>query len=141
MRILLHNPAVGNGLGEILIEKLPFTVGRSSSADRALLAPFISRLHCRFSLQGDEVLVEDLETPNGTFLNGEPVREATPIRHGDVVSLGPLAYRVCLRDLPAGTSNDPAAPVGNEQSTLMVNSGSAPAARARQVTSRAILPP
>src|SRR5262245_64648481 len=103
MRTLLHNPAIGSGLGEILVEKFPFTVGRSSNADRALPAPFISRLHCRFSLQGEDVVVEDLETPNGTFVNGEPVRGPTPVRHGDSVGLGPMTYRVYLRDLPAGT--------------------------------------
>ncbi|MEQ1919112.1 MAG: FHA domain-containing protein, partial [Elusimicrobiota bacterium] len=44
-------------------------VGRAPRADFVVDAPLVSRLHCRLTLQPDGLLVEDLESTNGTLVN------------------------------------------------------------------------
>lgn len=64
------------------------TVGRASRADFVVDAPLVSRLHCRLTAEVDgTLLVEDLGSTNGTFVNGERVA-SRGIRHGDRIGVG-----------------------------------------------------
>jgi pSer/pThr/pTyr-binding forkhead associated (FHA) protein len=54
------------------------TVGRSPGAEFMVEAPLVSRLHCRLTAGATELEVHDLESTNGTFVNGERVAQATP---------------------------------------------------------------
>src|SRR5688572_23913252 len=49
-------------------------VGRASECDVVLLEGMVSRHHARFRVTGDTLMVEDLGSTNGTFVNGERVR-------------------------------------------------------------------
>lgn len=62
-------------------------IGRSSDADLPLADRFLSRQHARLFRDGERILVEDLDSHNGTFLNDQPVKAATEIRPGDVIKL------------------------------------------------------
>ncbi len=50
--------------------------------------PALSRWHARIDLAGEELVVEDLASTNGTLLNGQRVSGRQPVRPGDVVTLG-----------------------------------------------------
>lgn len=52
----------------------------------------VSRKHCRILKQGDQFLVEDLQSTNGTKLNGQfiPPNQPRPLKDGDVLELGVL---------------------------------------------------
>ncbi len=56
----------------------------------------VSRRHARLSRLGGQVLLEDLGSANGTWLNGEPVAAGTPMRleHGDLVKFARLMIRI-----------------------------------------------
>jgi pSer/pThr/pTyr-binding forkhead associated (FHA) protein len=69
------------------------TVGRAARADFVVDAPLVSRLHCRLTLQPDGLLVEDLESTNGTFVNGERVRTLL-LRSGDALRVGRVEFSV-----------------------------------------------
>ena len=69
------------------------TVGRAPRADFVVDAPLVSRLHCRLTCQDDGLLVEDLESTNGTFVNGERVR-ALVMRTGDALKVGRVEFSV-----------------------------------------------
>lgn len=69
------------------------TVGRAPRADFVVDAPLVSRLHCRLTLQDDGVLVEDLESTNGTFVNGQRVRKGL-LATGDVLRVGRIEFAV-----------------------------------------------
>lgn len=72
-------------------------IGRQpQSANVVLNHPQISRAHVRISLRGQEVLVEDLDSTNGTSVNGVRLSsgEASPIRTGDDLSLGTITFKV-----------------------------------------------
>ena len=69
------------------------TVGRAPRADFVVDAPLVSRLHCRLTLQPDGLLVEDLESTNGTFVNGERVTKLV-MRSGDALRVGRMEFAV-----------------------------------------------
>lgn len=69
------------------------TVGRAPRADFVVDAPLVSRLHCRLTFQDDGLLVEDLESTNGTFVNGERVRKLV-MRAGDALKVGRVEFSV-----------------------------------------------
>lgn len=53
----------------------------------------VSRRHCRIRLHDDDWWIEDLDTTNGTMLNGAPVGEAERLAGGDVVQIGLSRFR------------------------------------------------
>jgi len=63
------------------------TVGRATRADFIVDAPLVSRLHCRLSAGAVELEVVDLESRNGTFVNGERVTRAV-LKRGDRLGVG-----------------------------------------------------
>ena len=64
------------------------TLGRGESVDIRLEDPFASSSHCRIVRQGELLVLEDLNSTNGTFLNGEEVRGPQPLHPGDRISIG-----------------------------------------------------
>ena len=64
------------------------TAGRSPRADFVMDVPLVSRLHCRFEVAEDgTVAVQDLESTNGTYVNGGKVQRVT-LAEGAVVGIG-----------------------------------------------------
>jgi pSer/pThr/pTyr-binding forkhead associated (FHA) protein len=62
-------------------------LGRSEENELAIPEPSISNRHCVFILSGSDVIVRDLNSSNGTYVNGEPVPEAI-LRPGDNIQVG-----------------------------------------------------
>jgi len=82
----------------IEIDRFPFVLGRHIECDHQLYHPMVSRKHCLIDWAGEEVIVADLASSNGTYVNGQPVHEATPVHDGDEISLACLSYRVRCAD-------------------------------------------
>ncbi len=73
------------------------TVGRATGADFIVDAPLISRVHCRLTALADGSLeVRDLDSTNGTFINGERVQTGR-LASGDRLGVGRVEL-VALRD-------------------------------------------
>ena len=73
------------------------TVGRATGADFIVDAPLVSRVHCRLTVAPDGTLeVCDLESTNGTFLNGKRIERAR-LKSGDRLGVGRIEL-VALRD-------------------------------------------
>ena len=66
----------------------PFEIGRGDLADLVLRDHEVSRSHARFESRNGVVYVDDLESSNGTFLNGRRVTEPIEVREGDAVDVG-----------------------------------------------------
>ena len=139
MRILLKGPASWDSVGDVLIEKFPFVIGRGGKLDCTLPLVFISRTHCKLSLNDGEVLVEDLGSSNGTFVNGKKISGPTPLRHDDLLSFGPLQFRVLRQGIPADVKQQAATGAHSDASTLMVPPSPAPGVSAP--SSSAQVPP
>jgi pSer/pThr/pTyr-binding forkhead associated (FHA) protein len=64
------------------------TLGRATGADFIVDAALVSRVHCRFTVLPDGALeVRDLESTNGTYVNGARV-DAAQLNAGDRVQVG-----------------------------------------------------
>src|SRR5437899_2108972 len=88
---------VGSDLNQsIAVTHFPAIVGRSSDCDHQISHPLISRRHCAFDLQDDEIWVRDMGSLNGTYLNGERLEEPQPLHDGDRLDLAFLPYDVCF---------------------------------------------
>src|SRR5919106_7014895 len=90
----------GEGITEQIFRILPGnarTVGRATGADFILDAALVSRVHCRLTaLPSGELEVKDLESTNGTFVNGHRVDNAR-LASGDRLQVGRLEL-VALRE-------------------------------------------
>jgi hypothetical protein len=69
----------------------PFRIGRDPSLDLVIDAPGVSRQHARIEADGAGHALVDLGSPNGTTLNGEPVRGRAPLRSGDLIGFAAAA--------------------------------------------------
>ena len=87
-----------------------FTFGRDSGNGGSLGGdPEISREHARVTrASSGELLIQDLGSTNGTFVNGHRIAAPTPIRPGDVIELG--GSKVELAGNGAGVAAPPGAP-------------------------------
>jgi pSer/pThr/pTyr-binding forkhead associated (FHA) protein len=62
-------------------------VGRASGNEIPLLYPSVSNRHCMFIRSGADIVLRDLNSSNGTVVNGETISEAI-LRPGDLVQVG-----------------------------------------------------
>src|SRR3990172_10464237 len=89
--------------GEQTIDVKPgatLIVGRAVSSDVPIYDPTISRQHAQISVQNGGVLVKDLGSSNGTFLNGSRITEAVA-QPNDVVMFGKVSFYVREAGKPA----------------------------------------
>ena len=63
------------------------TIGRSAGAEFIVDAAMVSRLHCQLTAGATELQVLDLESTNGTFVNGQRVAKAI-LKDGDKLGVG-----------------------------------------------------
>jgi len=80
----------------------PNVIGRSPQVDIALLDEEVSRTHAVITLTqgpaGDQVVLEDKGSTNGTFLNGKPLSGTTPMAPGDRIALGGHVLKLVAMD-------------------------------------------
>jgi FHA domain-containing protein len=80
---------------EFQLNSAPLTVGRAGQNDLVLDGDeFASARHARIESRGDGVWVQDLESTNGTFVNGSRVVGAQRLNAGDVLRVGETDLRV-----------------------------------------------
>src|SRR5262249_34874882 len=77
------------------------TVGREPGSDRVFDFPMVSGRHAQLARVGGKVLIEDLGSANGTYVNGRRIDRKAFLKSGDLVGLG--SYTVEFQDLEAGT--------------------------------------
>lgn len=75
----------------------PVVIGRSPSSDIVIEQPFVSASHARLTLQGPALVLEDLNSTNGTMVNGHLITQAVTLREDDVVQIGDVIMRVSRR--------------------------------------------
>ena len=63
-------------------------LGRGNGADIVLGDTFASSNHARLVVHGDAIVLEDLGSTNGTYLNGEPLNGPQPLHDGDRIRIG-----------------------------------------------------
>ncbi|RRR65492.1 MAG: FHA domain-containing protein [Candidatus Viridilinea halotolerans] len=71
-------------------------IGRSTEVELALNDTFLSSEHARLELRDGVWWLEDLNSTNGTFLNGFEVRGSTELHAGDVVRIGRVELKLVM---------------------------------------------
>lgn len=88
---------------EFTLSETSLIVGRSDSSDIQVTEGHPSREHARIAERNGAVLVEDLHSTNGTFVNSKRIDEATSLQPGDVVKFGDEAFSVQSLSEPEAT--------------------------------------
>ena len=82
----------GPNAGKIYTLRRTIRVGRHPYNEISLGDRMVSRYHCWVKLEGDSVLIEDLKSGNGTYVNEERIGAARPLRTGDCVRIGATEF-------------------------------------------------
>ncbi|PIP94110.1 MAG: hypothetical protein COW00_08130 [Bdellovibrio sp. CG12_big_fil_rev_8_21_14_0_65_39_13] len=86
MTILFTVSNEGNQI-EFELKDQPITLGRGDKCDIVLSDEKCSSLHCEFSMKSKKVFIKDLNSKNGTHVNGEAV-SSLAIAINDVIQIG-----------------------------------------------------
>ena len=76
------------------------TVGRVEDNAFQIAEPSVSSRHCEILLRGEEVVVKDLNSTNGTFINGEKISEGV-LKPGQTLRLGNIELKLDAPGAPA----------------------------------------
>src|SRR4051794_23940189 len=71
-----------------------FTVGRKPDASLCIPSPTVSRDHAELTVIDRGLLLRDLGSTNGTFINGVRIQQPCTVHHGDLLQFGQLVFRV-----------------------------------------------
>jgi pSer/pThr/pTyr-binding forkhead associated (FHA) protein len=82
------------------LDKPVCTLGRRQDCDLQIPLMGISRQHCQLSVQGDKILVKDMGSSNGTFVNGKRV-EQQELAAGDKLQVGLVLFTVQVDGQPS----------------------------------------
>lgn len=90
---ILRGPSAGK---EVRIPVPECLIGRSDECHMRPKSEAVSRRHCAILVKDGKVFARDLNSRNGTEVNGELIQEETELRTGDKVTVGPLAFEVLI---------------------------------------------
>src|SRR6266403_2208764 len=90
-KLVLLSAGMTGRTHELKVDKT--TIGRVEDNTFQIAEPSVSSHHCEILLRGSEVVVRDLNSTNGTYINGEKVTESA-IKPGQVLRLGQIEMRL-----------------------------------------------
>lgn len=76
-----------NRLDDFVLDKEVMTIGRKEDNDIRIENLAVSGHHAKLLTIFDDSFLEDLDSTNGTFVNGQPINKH-PLKHGDVIVIG-----------------------------------------------------
>ncbi|HXT68455.1 MAG TPA: EAL domain-containing protein [Vicinamibacterales bacterium] len=91
---LERHPEAGGPVERVPILKVPFTIGRSEDADHTIYSSKVSKEHLVILRSGDRYAVRDLESTNGTFVNGSRTTDRV-LADGDIIHVAHVEF--CFR--------------------------------------------
>jgi pSer/pThr/pTyr-binding forkhead associated (FHA) protein len=84
---------------QVNVQGSPFMIGRANACDLMLDNPLVSRSHAVLESAGAAVTIRDLQSHNGTFVNGERV-ERIVLKNGDEIRIGGYQIRFLANSGP-----------------------------------------
>src|SRR4029079_8119665 len=93
--------------------RLPSTIGRGRGTTIVLPHPLVSRPHCELFESGEQLMVRDLGSLNGTFVNNQRITEA-PLAPGELLTVGTVTFRA-VYEIEEGAAQYTAPKVKGEQ--------------------------
>lgn len=87
----------GKNDGRELEIKVPeFIIGRGEGVNLRPKSDLISRHHCAVLLEDGQAFINDLDSRNGTFLNGEQIKGKVKLQIGDLLRVGRLQFEILI---------------------------------------------
>lgn len=74
------------------------TIGRGNNNDIVIKDPYISNQHLKITLDENSYFLEDLDSANGTYLNGDRVLDVVKLKNGDRIRLGQIEFLYVSND-------------------------------------------
>ena len=106
-KLVLLSAGMTGRTHELKVDKT--TIGRVEDNTFQIAEPSVSSHHCEVLLRGSDVVVRDLNSTNGTFINGEKVTE-TVLKPGQVLRLGQIEMRLETEGMPSPAPAAPSTP-------------------------------
>ena len=75
------------------------TLGRHADCDIVLDDDEASRQHARIEIKAGDILLEDLGSTNGTYLNNQEIRKVSKVEGGDIITIGEHSFLVLTPDV------------------------------------------
>lgn len=72
------------------------TVGRADDCDIVIENPYISSKHAMIRKKGNKFTIQDLNSTNGTFVNGKRIRNITRLRNNDIIIIGDVELKFVI---------------------------------------------
>ena len=77
------------------------SLGRHDDCVIRIKSSQVSRRHCELFEVGGQLMLRDLGSSNGTYVNGKRVAGEQPVKHGDELTVGAVTFRVAKLGQPA----------------------------------------
>jgi EAL domain-containing protein (putative c-di-GMP-specific phosphodiesterase class I) len=90
--VLVRSTAESNSHHRVNVFGPSFTVGRNASTNLCLSDPTVSGRHAEIVTINRDLFIRDLNSTNGTLLNGRRLQHLTGLRSGDVLHFGSVMY-------------------------------------------------
>jgi pSer/pThr/pTyr-binding forkhead associated (FHA) protein len=90
-KLVLLSAGMTGRTHELKAEKT--TIGRVEDNMFQIAEPSVSSHHCEIQLKGNDIIVHDLNSTNGTFINGDKVTDG-PLKPGQILRLGQIEMRL-----------------------------------------------
>jgi pSer/pThr/pTyr-binding forkhead associated (FHA) protein len=84
------------------------TIGRVEDNTFPIPQPSVSSHHCEIYLRGNDVVVKDLNSTNGTFINNQQITTESVLKPGQILRLGQVEIRLDAPGTPAPAAAGPA---------------------------------
>src|ERR1043166_2843900 len=97
-KLVLLSAGMTGRTHELKVDKT--TIGRVEDNTFQIAEPSVSSHHCEVLLRGSDVVVKDLNSTNGSFINGEKIAESV-LKPGQILRLGQIEMRLETESAPA----------------------------------------
>ena len=100
-----------------------FRVGRNETCHLRPQSEQVSREHAEIAIGEASVMVRDLGSRNGTFVNGKPITEPHALKNGELLQIGHLTFAVSIVGAPAAAAAAPSRPTPLPQPASAIPDG------------------
>jgi len=103
MQVVLKVVGGKNDGREIKIAVPRFIIGRGDTAHLRPSSDLVSREHCEILVGDGKVILNDLKSRNGTFVNGKQLEDSHVAKSGDSLRVGRLQFEIVIDPVKAST--------------------------------------
>ena len=116
-KLVIQNQGMTGRAHELNVDRT--TIGRVDDNTLQIADPSVSSHHCEVQLHGADILIRDLNSTNGSFINGEKITEKV-LKPGQTLRLGQVELKLEVEGATPGPSAPAAAPPKKQVDATMI---------------------